>query len=720
MGLVLRTNLQQRQLGVTQVKETARQIANLAAARQEGTVRSVHQLLSTLSELPLFQGKDQRTYGLHFANLLKLHPEYTDYGLIETNGALFASAVPGVTPTDMSVEPCFRQALISHAVSSGTLNSDKGNRTSLYFTCPVLTPDGVVVRVMYAALNMAQLDQNIDQAGLPAGASLSVLDRGGNVLTRFPKPKEADAKPPGQEEAMSDMPLKGQEVFESVDARGSKILYAVLPIDRSRLSGLFVCVGIPRDIAFAGANQLLVQNLLLLAFVTVAVFVLARIYAEKTILTPLNALMQTAGRITSGDLEARTGLAKGASELGRFVQAFDRMAETLQKRQVEITQAEGKFRILVEQSIVGIYIIQENRLVYVNPRLAEIVGRPWEEVTGKDVLLIIAPEDRRKVSENIQKRLEGVVTSLHYQLHLLHADGSAVAVEAHGSATSFGGKPAIIGTLMDISERLEAEEEVRRLNRDLEQRVVQRTAQLAAANQELEAFSYSVSHDLRAPLRHVDGFADLLRKHTSSSLDEKGRRLLDTISESAKRMGVLIDDLLSFSRMGRAEFRQSEVDLGLLVKDVLRSMEHDIKDRKVDWQIHPLPVVIGDVAMLRQVFVNLVSNALKYSRTREMARVEVGVMSGDEGETIIYVRDNGVGFDMKYAGKLFGVFQRLHGTNQFEGTGIGLANVRRIIQRHAGRTWAEGQEGEGATFYISFPAVMTQKTYADIETHSPG
>jgi light-regulated signal transduction histidine kinase (bacteriophytochrome) len=262
----------------------------------------------------------------------------------------------------------------------------------------------------------------------------------------------------------------------------------------------------------------------------------------------------------------------------------------------------------------------------------------------------------------------------------------------------------LVGISHDITEQHAAVEQIRSLNADLQSRA----RELETANKELEAFSYSVSHDLRAPLRHLDGYADLLVKHSGPILDEKGRRYVNVISDSAKELGRLIDDLLAFSRMGRTDLCATRLPLEPLVWQVIRDLERDVNGRSVTWSVANLPTVTGDAAMLRLVIVNLLSNALKYSRPRESAEIEIGSCGDRSDETIVFVRDNGVGFDMEYAHKLFGVFQRLHSGEHFEGTGIGLANVRRIIQRHGGRTWAEGGVDQGATFYFSLPREVIQ------------
>jgi len=253
---------------------------------------------------------------------------------------------------------------------------------------------------------------------------------------------------------------------------------------------------------------------------------------------------------------------------------------------------------------------------------------------------------------------------------------------------------------IDIEKRKAAEEEVQKLNAGLEERVAARTAELESANRELEAFSYSISHDLRAPLRAVDGFSQAVMEDYGEKLPEEGKRYLQTIRDGAQRMGMLIDDLLTFSRLSRQPVNKQEVNVAKLVNDVLEELAMQREGREIDVRIGELPPYQGDPALIKQVWVNLLSNAIKYSRDRKPAIIEIGCKKEESGN-VYFVRDNGAGFDMQYAGKLFGVFQRLHRADEFEGTGVGLAIVQRVIVRHGGRIWVEAEPGKGATFYFT-------------------
>jgi signal transduction histidine kinase len=260
--------------------------------------------------------------------------------------------------------------------------------------------------------------------------------------------------------------------------------------------------------------------------------------------------------------------------------------------------------------------------------------------------------------------------------------------------------PAVLLTVSDITARALVEQRVNELNRQLEGKV----EQVSDVNRELEAFSYSVSHDLRAPLRHIAGFSSKLETHLAEAADERARHYMDVIGTSARRMAQLIDDLLVFSRLGRGALRLQPVDMQSLVEQARALVETEAADRKIEWVVAPLPIVVGDENMLRTVWQNLLGNAIKYTMHRERARIEVKGTRGRSGDWEFSVSDNGAGFDMQYAAKLFGVFQRLHRASEFPGNGIGLANVRRIVARHGGRTWAEGELDHGATFHFSLPA----------------
>ncbi|MFA5848767.1 MAG: PocR ligand-binding domain-containing protein [Bacteroidales bacterium] len=251
---------------------------------------------------------------------------------------------------------------------------------------------------------------------------------------------------------------------------------------------------------------------------------------------------------------------------------------------------------------------------------------------------------------------------------------------------------------IDITERKQQEEK-------LEQRVIERTYQLEMANKELEAFSYSVSHDLRAPLRHINGYVDLLNDRFQDNLPEKASHYLGVITDAAKQMGLLIDELLQFSRTGRQELHKVKIDMNVLVSEVLEDkIKPFIKDRKIIWSVQELPVVFGDHALLKQVWVNLIDNAVKYTKYKESAEISINFKEEKEN-FVFYICDNGVGFDMKYSSKLFGVFQRLHSQSEFEGTGIGLANVQRILYKHNGSIWAEAEPDNGATFFFNIPKI---------------
>jgi PAS domain S-box-containing protein len=378
-------------------------------------------------------------------------------------------------------------------------------------------------------------------------------------------------------------------------------------------------------------------------------------------------------------------------------------------------EARQRFFLLAESSSEFICMCDlELQPLYVNPAGQRMVGLPDMEAACRvKVPDYFFPEDQAFIADEFFPR---VLRDGHddVEIRLRHFQtGEPIWVYYYlFSVKDATGKPIGWATVgHDITERRKAEAEIRQLNAELEQRVRDRTAELEAANQELEAFSYSVSHDLRAPLRAIDGFDRILVEDYADRLDDEGRRVLGVISRETQRMGQLIDDLLAFSRLSRQPMQLTEVHLKALAQAEYERCAAQEPDRRIEFKLHPLPSVQADAAMLRQVLANLLSNAVKFTRPREAAVIEIGVMESRRDEDIpplqssiaFFVRDNGVGFDMKYVETLFGVFQRLHSTEEFEGTGVGLALVQRVIRRHGGRVWAEGKVNEGAAFYFSLP-----------------
>jgi PAS domain S-box-containing protein len=368
----------------------------------------------------------------------------------------------------------------------------------------------------------------------------------------------------------------------------------------------------------------------------------------------------------------------------------------------ELERATLTFQGILEAAPDAIVIVDESgNILLVNAQAEKCFGFLQDEIVGQRVEILLPPRlQERHVEHRELYTSNPHVRSMGQGMELLaiRKDGTEFPAEISLSPIETPQGKVVMAAIRDITERKQTEKQLRTLNE-----------MLRASNKELEAFSYSVSHDLRAPVRHIDGFTDLLRRHAQGVLDEKSTRYVDIISDSAKQMGVLIDDLLKFSRMGRVEMLSSTVDLQQLTTEVIEGMQTELKGRMIEWKISELPEIRGDPAMLRLVLENLISNAVKYTRKRIRAEIEIRWTTQND-QDVFCIRDNGAGFNMEYADKLFTVFQRLHRSDEFEGTGIGLANVRRIISRHGGKTWAEGEVDKGASFYFSLPRRQNEIT----------
>ncbi|MGZ4824555.1 MAG: PAS domain S-box protein [Terriglobales bacterium] len=342
------------------------------------------------------------------------------------------------------------------------------------------------------------------------------------------------------------------------------------------------------------------------------------------------------------------------------------------------------------------------------PGWREITGQTINEVRGWGWSDALHPDDRERTKQTwAQAVQQHTLYDTEYRVRRHDGEYRYLAARGVPVLNDDGSIREWVGTCVDITERKRAEEQIRKLNEDLELRVEQRTAELQAANQELEAFTYSVSHDLRAPLRHLSGFAKLLLEENGEALNATSRHYVDEIRDAARRMGQLVDDLLELSRMNRQALHPQPVALNSMVDAVRRELAPEIGQRAIEWKISALPEAVGDPILFRQIFANLLGNSVKFTRPRDPAVIEVGAQLVG-GEAVFFVRDNGVGFDMRYVDKLFGIFQRLHRAEDFEGTGVGLAVVQRIIHRHGGRIWAEAEPDRGACFYFTLGCAASE------------
>ena len=382
----------------------------------------------------------------------------------------------------------------------------------------------------------------------------------------------------------------------------------------------------------------------------------------------------------------------------------------------ELRESEERVRLVLNTALDAVIIADgSSRITSWNKEAERMFGWTKAEIIGQRLTETIIPVPLREAHERGMRHFlatkEGLVLNRRIEITGLRRDGTVFPIELAITPIQVADEFIFSAFIRDITERKMAQEEIRKLNEELERRVIERTSQLEQVNKELESFSYSVSHDLRAPLRHINGFVELVRDELDVALKPSARAHLDVIQSAARQMGTLVDDLLNFSRMGRVEMKREGVDMRQLAREVVVHLASETNGRDIQWSIAELPEVSGDRALLKQVLVNLFSNAVKYTRDREQARIQVEY-DRREMETEFRVRDNGAGFEMKYVHKLFGVFQRLHTVDEFEGTGIGLANVQRIIVRHGGRTWAEGEPGVGATIYFTVPTVNPETYHA--------
>jgi signal transduction histidine kinase/HAMP domain-containing protein len=703
-GFILFSALESRQQAADHARENARWLIRLLGQEQRDLVESARQLLLSLAQLPIVRRPEWSALcSRTFADVRAKNINYANLGVIDADGTLRCSALPLAGRVDLSDRDYFREAMRTQSFAIGDYQigrvSGNGSTNIAY---PVLDTAGHPLAVVFIALDVGALaNRLVETAALTEGSTLTILNSRGMILARHPEPEKwVGKKLPNAAVLRAILDGRGGDTLEGAGVDGVERLYTFAPFYSTAANSVYVSAGIPTDAVYAEANSRLMRAAVLMILITGAAIVLARMGSQALVLKPAAALMSAARRLGQGELAARTGLPHTADEFGQLAQTFDQMAASLE---------------------------QKNELLTVMGAMAKVGGWEFDARTGKgtwtdEVARIhdVDSTDETDVAKGLtfyqgehRERIEAAVRDAieharpyDLELEMVTPKGNRKWVRTIGQPVLEAGKVVKVwGSFQDITEHKRDAEEIRRLNTDLERRVAERTAQLEAANKELEAFSYSVSHDLRAPLRAVDGYAQILEEEQAARLDADGWRVLGVIRDSARQMGQLIDDLLAFSRLGRKTLTPGEVDMQALVQEVLGELCALNETRWPEIALGALPRARADRALLRQVWANLLANAVKFSAAADRPHIEVGALT-DGGEHVFYVRDNGAGFDMRYADKLFGVFQRLHSADEFPGTGVGLAIVKRVVARHGGRVWAEGQPHAGATFYFTLPATQ--------------
>ncbi|MFZ1405522.1 MAG: ATP-binding protein [Anaerolineae bacterium] len=491
------------------------------------------------------------------------------------------------------------------------------------------------------------------------------------------------------------------------------------------------------------STRTLASVIIVFAFlITLGALVVTTQMSTRLISQPIRSITQVMRQLASGDLSVKVGDLNRRDEIGamaKAVEVFRNNALEKVRLDKELHASEDRFRLLFTQMLEGFALHEiicddkgnpvDYRFVEANQAFEKLTGLPAREIIGKTIRQVLPDTEQDSIDKYGQVALTGQSIVFeryareldrHYTMHAYCPQRGQFAViseditERKRQETQILAARAALQRLLAeadqsrrallsvVEDQKIAEEQINKLNAELEQRIIERTAQLQAANKELEAFAYSVSHDLRSPLRAVDGFSRILLEEYEDKLDAEGKRLLNVVRTNTQRMDQLITDLLTLSRITRGEMQFSRIDMTALVHTVYHEIASSETQGAISFSVAHLPDAFGDPTLLRQAWSNLLSNATKYTMPKTERRIEIGSYAED-GMNVYFVKDNGVGFDPAYTHKLFGVFQRLHTTAEFEGNGVGLAIVQRIIHRHGGRVWAEGQVNQGATFYFALP-----------------
>lgn len=683
---------------VAEANQLVAHLANITASDVEATVRNFERVAAILAQRPLLRELDPARCDPRLDELKRTYPVLANVGTVDVHGQAICSAVP---PRDGRMphigNPSWLAALrrTNGFVIGAPQRGLYTGRSILVLAYPIRDNDRNVTGAAQLVLFLDQFLPLVTKA-LPEGGVAGILNSEGTIVARSPNPEStvgSDVRGSAVSSAILER-KRGTVLATGLD--GVERFYAFQPVDNAPW---FSVVGIPTGRIYAEARHNAWSNGLLSLGGVVFSLILALLIHRK-IAAPMLDLRGAAQRVASGEIEQRAPVA-GPREVAEVATGFNQMLDKLLITEDRLHASEAQYRMLFETSPDAIRVICDNRIVMLNPAGFHLFGITEDQLASvAPVFDFIHPSFREHSAERLRQVIEERRVAPAEERKILRADGSEVEVEVVSLPVTYQGRPAALSIIHDLTARKAAEQAIRRLNAALEERVQARTAELQRANEELEAFSYTIAHDLRAPLRAMNGFSRLLLESQGERLDADGKTFVDRILASSLTMNDLLEGLLKLTHLGRVEPVFATVDLSLVAQSVIDQLGAAEPGRRVATRVQPGLTAHADLQLIRDVLENLIGNAWKYTSQSATPLIEFGAMQVDGG-TAYFVRDNGAGFDEQYAGKLFKTFQRLHSVEQFAGTGIGLASVKRIVEHHQGKVWARGEVGRGATFYFT-------------------
>lgn len=710
VGIILYSAHNQREQDLRDAKLFVERLADDVSDDQNMLLSGAEQLLSTLSHIPAVQQRDAKAVSALLAKLVKKNPKYANLLITDNTGLQWAEAIPVKIPVSLADRRYFRNVMASGQFSSGEYGIGRTlNKPVLNFAYPIKDVSGHITDVAVVVFTLEKYNQRFRLKNIPDNTSLLLTDHKGTILFNVTAPLTIGKEDrEGLFRRMTQGPDKG--TFEAVSNTGIRRIFAYqkLHLSGEQTPYMYVRTGIPVETVFGGAHSKLIFNLGLMSSMLLLAFGFALYISKRGIVDKIIALRDATQKVANGDLGVRVTDYVSGGELGELGRAFDEMTLALLKDNEERTKHEkelSQYADIVERMQVGLYVYRLEdptddhtlRLVAANPRSVRLLALSGKEIIGRTIDDIFPRLRQAGIPE---KFADVARNGLPFEVEEFFYSDQNIK-DAAFSFKSFPLPDNCIGVLFeDISKRKNAEAALKKLNEELEERVQKRTAELKSLNSELEAFSYSVSHDMRAPLLRIKGFVDILYEECALKLSDEELHYITRLKVATQRMNQLIDALLKLSRISSSELSNETVNLSELASEIFNGLKEHEPDRHVILNVADGMIVRADSTLMKSLLENLIGNAWKYTSKKELAVIEFKVTQED-GSSVYSVRDDGAGFSMDYRDNLFTPFRRLHSEKDYEGIGIGLATVQRIIRRHGGKIWAEGKEGEGATFYFT-------------------